>query len=131
MQMSRESSKQKSAKKEPQQRKEAALVFDESLTGTEGEFNALLRECDFISKVIQIYRKDAAREFADRKKYAPNRSAAEFEESFRFQEEFIRKYLPSWLYVISEILTLEAFCASLGEPLERSRMAELVNFSFV
>jgi hypothetical protein len=131
MQMSKKSSKQTRANKEPQQSKEAARVFDEGLSGIEGEFNALLRECDFISKVIQIYRKDAAREFAERKKYTPNPSEAEFEESFSFQEVYIREYLPGWLCSITGILILEAFCASLGEPLERSRMAELVNFSFV
>ncbi|HXD34597.1 MAG TPA: hypothetical protein VN643_25985 [Pyrinomonadaceae bacterium] len=129
--MSRESSKQKHANRKPQQSKEPGRVSVESLSVTQREFNALLAECDFISKVIQIYREDAAREFADRKKYAPNHSAVEFEEGFRFQEEFIRKYLPGWLWSITEILTLEAFCASLGEPLEKSKMAELVNFSFV
>ena len=51
--MSRESSKHKHATKEPQQSKEAARVSDESLSGIEGEFNALLRECDFITKVIR------------------------------------------------------------------------------
>jgi hypothetical protein len=129
--MSRESSKQKHATKEPQQSKEAARVSDESLTGIEGEFHALLRECDFITKVIQIYREDEARKFADGKEHASNRSEAEFEESFSFQEEYIRKYLPGWLYSITGILMLEALFASSGEPLEKSRMAELVNFSFV
>lgn len=129
--MSRESSKQKHANREPQQSKEPGRVSNESLSVTQREFNALLAECDFISKVIQIYREDAAREFADRKKCAPNHSAADFEESSRFQEEFIRKYLAGWLYSITEILMLEAFFAATGEPLERSKMAELINFSFV
>src|SRR5947209_339723 len=119
------------AKKQEQLLEERSLFVDGNSHIREQEFHALLRESGFLSNVIEIYRRSALREFEDKQRPSSKRSFAEFEEDFRRQEDFLRRYLPNWLYQLTENLALEALYAASGEPMLKAHMSDLYNFIFV
>jgi hypothetical protein len=71
------------------------------------------------------------REFEHNQKYGSKRSSTEFEENFQRQEEFLRKYLPNWLFQLTDTLAVEALIAASGEPMLKSQADDLYKFIFI
>src|SRR5438874_12761765 len=106
----------KKSKRERQRREEYSQIFDNSSKRIEQEFHTLLEESGFLSQVIEIYRKEELRKFEYYRKYGSTRTSTEFEEDFQRQEDFLRKYLPNWLFQLTDTLAVEALFAASGEP---------------
>lgn len=95
------------------------------------EFRALLKELDFVPKVINIYHKHELKDLHDWQKYGLGPSMPSFEQTFIRQEEFMMKYLPDRLYQATDTLFIEAVCASIGRPMRRSLARKLYHSIFV
>lgn len=121
----------KKSKKERQRREEYSQIFDDSSKRIEQEFHTLLEESGFMSQVIEIYRKEELRKFEYHQKYGSTRSSTEFEENFQRQEDFLRTYLPNWLFQLTDTLAVEALFAASGEPMLKSRADDLYKFIFI
>lgn len=95
------------------------------------EFRALLEEVDFVSRVVDIYRRHELRELDHYREHniAPSRQS--FDQTFQRQEDFIQKYLPDRLYHATDTLVIEAVLAAIGRPMRRSLAVDLYNSIFV
>lgn len=121
----------KEAKRERRRLKERSQIFDGRSKRVEKAFHALLEESGFLTGVIEIYRKEEMRTFEYYKKYGPSSSTATFDEKFQPQEDFLRKYLPNWLFQLTENLGMEALYAASGEPMLKSKADDLYRFIFI
>jgi hypothetical protein len=120
----------KKSKKEKLLDEEFSQIFS-SNSFVQQEFHTLLTGTDFVSKVIEIYRRDELRKFDFLQRFGLSLSVAEFEETLQREAEFLRKYLPDWLYQLIDTLAVEALFAARGEPMLKSRASDLYNFIFV
>jgi hypothetical protein len=95
------------------------------------EFRALLKEVDFVPKVINIYHRHELKDLHDWQEYGLGPSTPSFEQAFIRQEEFMMKYLSDRLYQATDTLFIEAVCAAIGRPMRRSLAGKLYHSIFV
>jgi hypothetical protein len=118
--------------KEELQRQEFSSDFrilNQGNSFTQGEFQTLLEESEFIPKIIEAYRRDALRGFEDCQDADPWRLKAE--EDFQRCQAFIEEYLAVWLYKATDLLTLQAPFASTGNPIPKAALRDLILDVFV
>jgi hypothetical protein len=120
----------KKSKKEKLLDEEFSQIFS-SNSFVQQAFHTLLTDTDFVSKVIDIYRRDELRKYEFLQRTGLPSSVTEIEESLQREAEFLRKYLPNWLYQAIDTLAVEALFAATGEPMLKSRASDLYNFIFV
>ncbi len=93
------------------------------------EFYRLLRDSEFVTKVIEIHQSDRKgldkyRETAD-----PNAIILEIQDDSQW-ESLVKKHLADWLYRITDILTMQAKFASRGYPMSHAQLAALFEDAF-
>jgi len=117
-------------KKDKHREEETSQAFASSDLAAQ-EFRALLEEVDFVSRVVDIYRRHELRELAHFREHGIGPSRPRFEQTFQRQEDFIKKYLPDRLYQATDTLVIEAVLAAIGRPMRRLIVADLYNSIFV
>jgi len=119
----------KTKKKERQYRESFQTFFNSDPVAQ--QFIILLKELDFVPKVIDIYRNAELEERNRWQNYGIALSSKSFEQNFQRQEEFLLKYLPLRLYQATDTLVIEAIFAVIGRPMRRSLAIDLYNSIFV
>jgi len=110
----------------------AGYFWEMSLDRLPREFQSLLNETSFISRILEIYRRDALRRFRIGKHYLGSKQPfGEFEEEQARVENFVNKYLPQRLFDSVDVLMIEASFMRSGEPMRKAQLAKLIDIMFV
>ena len=92
----------------------------------ESEFSKLLEESRFVAGVIEIYKNDDSRSFAEITS-GTNSPPPHLDHNGHEWQELVRTNLPHWLFWLTYILTAHAKLAAEDRPMSRAELAELLN----